>query len=241
MDEERLVTLKELEERLGHRFNEMKWLDQALTHKSFIYETSHPEKVANEVLEFLGDAVLSLAISHLLLKKFPDAQEGTLSMLRSQLVKRSSLALLSKELQLETYLLLGKSQQSNGGMNKSSIFANAYEAVIGAVFMDSGFNRALEVIQQHFEPFLQARTPSILFHDFKSLLQIHSQQSYGASPQYQVLTESGPGHDKWFQASVTIGGEVKGLGCGKSKKEAEQDAAKNALEEINTKSQAPSK
>jgi ribonuclease-3 len=241
VDEERLVTLKELEERLGHRFNEMKWLDQALTHKSFIYETSHPEKVANEVLEFLGDAVLSLAISHLLLKKFPDAQEGTLSMLRSQLVKRSSLALLSKELQLETYLLLGKSQQSNGGMNKSSIFANAYEAVIGAVFMDSGFNRALEVIQQHFEPFLQARTPSILFHDFKSLLQIHSQQSYGASPQYQVLTESGPGHDKWFQASVTIGGEVKGLGCGKSKKEAEQDAAKNALEEINTKSQAPSK
>jgi ribonuclease III len=241
VDEERLATLKELEGRLGHRFKEMTWLDQALTHKSFIYETSHPEKVPNEVLEFLGDAVLSLAISHLLLKKFPDAQEGTLSMLRSQLVKRSSLALLSKELQLETYLLLGKSQQSNGGMNKSSIFANAYEAVIGAVFMDSGFNRALEVIQQHFEPFLQARTPSILFHDFKSLLQIHSQQSYGASPQYQVLTESGPGHDKWFQASVTIGGEVKGLGCGKSKKEAEQDAAKNALEEINTKSQAPSK
>jgi ribonuclease-3 len=241
VDEERLATLKELEERLGHRFNELKWLDQALTHKSFIYETSHPEKVANEVLEFLGDAVLTLAISHLLLKKFPDAQEGTLSMLRSQLVKRSSLALLSKELQLEGYLLLGKSQQLNGGLNKSSILANAYEALIGAIFMDSGFNRALEIIQQHFEPYLQARTPSILFNDFKSLLQIYSQQSHGASPQYQVLNESGPGHDKWFQASVTIGGEVKGLGCGKSKKEAEQDAAKNALEEISTKSQAPNK
>ncbi len=233
MDEERLATLKELEERLGHRFNELKWLDRALTHKSFIYETSHPEKVANEVLEFLGDAVLNLAVSHLLLKKFPDAQEGTLSMLRSQLVKRSSLALLSKELQLEGYLLLGKSQQLNGGLNKSSILANAYEALIGAIFMDSGFNRALEIILQHFEPYLQARTPSILFNDFKSLLQIYSQQSYGASPQYQVLNESGPGHDKWFQASVTIGGEVKGLGCGKNKKEAEQDAAKNALEEIN--------
>jgi ribonuclease III len=241
VEEERLATLKELEERLGHQFNEMKWLDQALTHKSFIYETSHPEKVANEVLEFLGDAVLTLAISHLLLKKFPDAQEGTLSMLRSQLVKRSSLALLSKELQLEGYLLLGKSQQLNGGLNKSSILANAYEALIGAIFMDSGFNRALEIIQQHFEPYLQARTPSILFNDFKSLLQIYSQQSHGASPQYQVLNESGPGHDKWFQASVTIGGEVKGLGCGKSKKEAEQEAAKNALEELNTKSQAPSK
>jgi ribonuclease-3 len=239
VDEERLATLKELEERLGHRFNELKWLDQALTHKSFIYETSHLEKVANEVLEFLGDAVLNLAVSHLLLKKFPDAQEGTLSMLRSQLVKRSSLALLSKELQLEGYLLLGKSQQLNGGVNKSSILANAYEALIGAIFMDSGFNRASEIIQQHFEPYLRERTPSILFDDFKSLLQIHSQQSCGASPQYQVLNESGPGHDKWFQASVIIGGEVKGLGCGKSKKEAEQDAAKNALEEISTKSQAP--
>jgi ribonuclease-3 len=233
VDEERLATLKEFEERLGHRFNKMEWLDQALTHKSFVYETSHPEKVANEVLEFLGDAVLNLAVSHLLLKKFPDAQEGTLSMLRSRLVKRSSLALLSRELQLEGYLLLGKSQQSNGGVNKSSILANAYEALIGAIFMDSGFNRASEIIEQHFEPYLRERTPSILFDDFKSLLQIHSQQSCGASPQYQVLNESGPGHDKWFQASVTIGGEVKGLGSGKSKKEAEQDAAKNALEEIN--------
>jgi len=111
VEEERLASLKEFEERLGHRFNEIKWLDQALTHKSFIYEANHPEKVANEVLEFLGDSVLNLAVSHLLLKRFPDAQEGTLSMMRSQLVKRSSLAFLSKELQLEGYLLLGKSQQ----------------------------------------------------------------------------------------------------------------------------------
>jgi dsRNA-specific ribonuclease len=99
--------------------------------------------------------------------------------------------------------------------------------------MDSGFDQALEIIQQHFEPYLQTKTPSVLFNDFKSLLQIYSQQSYGLSPQYRVLTESGPDHDKWFQTSVTIGGEVKGLGWGKSKKEAEQDAAKNALEEIN--------
>ena len=233
MDEERLSSLKEFEERLGHRFTEIKWLDQALTHKSFVYETNHPEKVANEVLEFLGDSVLNLAVSHLLLKKFPDAQEGALSMMRSQLVKRSSLASLSKELQLEGYLLLGKSQQLNGGLNKSSILANAYEALIGAIFMDSGFNRALEIIQQHFEPYLQARTPSILFDDFKSLLQVYSQQSHGVSPQYRVVNESGPDHDKSFHASVIINGEVKGSGLGKSKKEAEQAAAKNALEEIN--------
>jgi len=233
VDEERLASLKGLEDRLGYRFKEMKWLDQALTHKSFVYETNHPEKGANEVLEFLGDSVLNLAVSYLLLHKFPDAQEGTLSMIRSQLVKRSSLASLSKELQLEGYLLLGKSQQSNAGVQKSSILANTYEAVIGAIFMDSGFNRALEIIQEHFEPYLQTKTPSVVFDDYKSLLQIYFQQSHGASPQYRVMNESGPDHDKRFQASVMIADEVKGLGWGKSKKEAEQEAAKNALEEIN--------
>ncbi|NWG04305.1 MAG: ribonuclease III [Syntrophaceae bacterium] len=234
MDEARQATLKKLEGRLRYRFTEIKWLDQALTHKSFVHETNHPEKGANEVLEFLGDSVLNLAVSHLLLKKFPDAQEGTLSMMRAQLVKRSSLASLSKDLELESFLLLGKSQQFNGGMRKSSILANAYEAMIGAIFMDSGFDPAFEVIQKHFEPHLQTFTPSALFNDFKSFLQIYSQQSYKQSPQYQVLNESGPDHDKWFQASVSIGGEVKGLGYGKSKKEAEQEAAKNALERLNS-------
>ncbi len=232
MDEERLISLRALEDRLGYRFKEISWLDQALTHKSFIYETNHPEKVANEVLEFLGDSVLNLAVSYLLFLKSPDAQEGTLSMMRSQLVKRSSLASLSKELQLEGFLLLGKSQLLNGGTEKSSILANTYEALIGAIFMDSGFNRALEIIRGHFEPYLQTNTPSTLFDDFKSLLQIYSQQFHGVSPQYRVMNESGPDHDKRFQASVTIKDEVKGLGSGKSKKEAEQEAAKRALEEL---------
>ena len=239
MDEERLATLKVLEDRLGYRFKEITWLDQALTHKSFIYETNHPEKTANEVLEFLGDSVLNLAVSFLLFLKFADAQEGTLSMLRSQLVKRSSLASLSKELQLEGYLLLGKSQQLNGGTQKSSILANTYEALVGAIFMDSGFDQALDIIKGHFETYLQTNTPSELLNDFKSLLQIYSQQFHGVSPQYRMMNESGPDHDKSFQASVMIGDEVKGLGWGKSKKEAEQEAAKDALEEISTKSQAP--
>jgi len=233
VDEERLATLKALEDRLGYRFKEITWLDQALTHKSFIYETNHPEKGANEVLEFLGDSVLNLAVSYLLFLKSPDAQEGTLSMMRSQLVKRSSLAFLSKELQLEGYLLLGKSQQLNGGTQKSSILANTYEALVGAIFMDSGFDQALDVVKGHFETYLQTNTPPELFNDFKSLLQIYSQQFHGVSPQYRVMNESGPDHDKRFQASVIIGDEVKGLGWGKSKKEAEREAAKNAMEEMN--------
>jgi ribonuclease-3 len=236
LDEERLLSLRELEDRLGYRFKEIKWLDQALTHKSFVYETNHPEKVANEVLEFLGDSVLNLAVSYLLFLKSPDAQEGTLSMMRSQLVKRSSLASLSKELQLEGYLLLGKSQYSDGGMQKSSILANTYEALIGAIFMDSGFDRTLEITQGHFEPYLQTKTPSALFHDFKSLLQIYCQQFHGVAPHYRVMNESGPDHDKRFQASVTIGNEVKGLGWGKSKKEAEQEAAKEALHKFEIQS-----
>jgi len=232
VDEERVASLKELESRLGYRFNKIEWLDQALTHKSFIYETNHPEKVANEVLEFLGDSVLNLAVSYILLKKFPETQEGVLSMMRSQLVKRSSLASLSKEFQFEGYLLLGKSQQLNGGKEKSSILANAYEALIGAIFMDSGFDRTLEIIERHFEPYLETETPPVLFDDFKSLLQIYVHQTHGASPQYRVLRESGPDHDKWFEVSVTIKGELKGLGWGKSKKEAEQEAAKKALERL---------
>ena len=236
MDNERLASLKQLEDRLGYQFKEIQRLDQALTHKSFIYESNHPEKTANEVLEFLGDSVLSLAVSYLLFLKSPEAQEGALSMMRSQLVKRSSLASLSKELQLEGYLLLGKSQLLNGGTEKSSILANTYEALIGAIFMDSGFNRAFEIIQEHFEPYLQTKTPPALFNDFKSLLQIYSQQFHGVSPQYRVMNESGPDHDKRFQASVTIGDEVKGLGWGKSKKEAEQEAAKEALHKFEIES-----
>jgi ribonuclease III len=233
MDEERLASLKEMEERLGHRFSQAVWLDQALTHKSYIHQNNTAESVSNEVLEFLGDAVLNLAVGHLLIQKFPEAQEGTLSKKRSHLVKQSTLASLSKELHLEKYLLLGKGELQNGGMNKSSILANAYEALIGAIYMDSGFSQALEIVSHHFESYLQAETNLHPFDDYKSLLQEYSQGTLGASPQYRVIKESGPDHDKQFQASVVIGGEVKGIGSGKSKKVAEQEAAQQALENLN--------
>ena len=236
MDEDRVTSLKELETRLGHQFNQIEWLDQALTHKSFIHQTNTPVKESNEVLEFLGDAVLNLVVGHLLLKTFPEAHEGILSMRRAHLVKRSSLAFLSKEIQLEDHLLLGKSELIDGGRKKSSILANTYEAMIGAIYMDSGFDRTLEVLRRHLGPYLQAEIPSLLYNDYKSLLQEQAQQTKGRSPKYQVLQEEGPDHDKRFQASVSIGGEVKGVGWGKSKKEAEQEAAKSALEKFETRS-----
>ena len=230
MDEERLATLRELEDRLDYRFNKIEWLDQALTHKSFIYQTNTSQKVSNEVLEFLGDAVLNLAVTHLLLQRFPEAQEGTLSTKRAHLVQQGFLAFLSKEIGLEWHLLLGKSELLNGGRKKSSILANVYEALIGAIYMDSGFGQALKTIQTQLEPYIDSETPSLILKDYKSLLQKQAQQTYGRSPQYRVLEESGPDHDKQFQASVMIGGEIKGKGWGKSKKLAEQEAARNALE-----------
>ncbi len=235
MDEKRLASLKELEGRLSYQFNEIGLLDKAFTHQSFVNETESSGKQSNEVLEFLGDAVLTLAVTRVLLQKYPEAREGALSMWRSHLVKQSSLAFLSRELRLEGHLLLGKGELLNGGMKKTSILANAYEALIGAIFLDSGFHRASEIIQGHFDPYLQTQTPSVLFNDYKSFLQIHSQQSHGLPPQYRVLKESGPDHDKRFQASALINGEVRGMGWGRTKKEAEQEAAKKALEEIDTK------
>jgi len=239
VDEERSLSLKELEGRLGYRFNDIEWLNKALTHRSFISETDSSTKEANEVLEFLGDAVLNLAVTHLLLQKFPDAEEGTLSMRRAHLVKRSSLAFLASEIRLEEYLLLGKSQLLNGGTKKSSILANAYEALFGAIYLDSGFDPVLEILQKLLAPYLPSKPSFPLFQDYKSLLQEQIQRIHKASPGYQVLKESGPDHDKRFQASVTIDGELKGIGWGKSKKEAEQEAARKALEGLSTKSQAP--
>ncbi|OGP75326.1 MAG: ribonuclease III [Deltaproteobacteria bacterium RBG_16_49_23] len=237
MDEERLTSLREMEERLGYQFKERVWLDQALTHKSFIHQTNAPNKVSNEVLEYLGDAVLNLAVSHLLLKEFPEAQEGTLSMWRSHLVKRSSLAFFSKQLRLDQYLLFGKSEILDGGAKKASILANAYEAVIGAIYMDSGYDQALEIVRNHLEPYLGLENFALHSNDYKSLLQKYAQKAFGFTPQYHVLKESGPEHDKQFQASVMIGEEIKGTGWGGSKKLAEQEAAKNALKDLNANDQ----
>jgi ribonuclease-3 len=233
MDKERADSLKELEHRLGYQFREMEWLEKALTHCSFANEAPCP-RVPNEVLEFLGDSVLNLVIGHLLLQRFPDAREGSLSKQRSQLVKRGSLALLARTLHLQDYLLLGKGELMNGGRMKSSILANAYEALVGAIYMDSGFENAMEILKTHFEPHIQSRID-----DYKSLLQEETQRIHGHSPEYHLITESGPDHDKRFQASVTVQGEVGGVGWGTSKKEAEQEAAKAALIGLSSKSQPP--
>jgi ribonuclease-3 len=237
VNEERKESLGRLEDCLGYRFQEIQCLDRALTHKSYTHESSttrpNPSgENGNEVLEFLGDAVLNLAVSSLLLQEFPEAQEGILSKWRSHLVKRSFLAHLSREFQLEEHLLLGKGELLDGGRKKTSILANVYEAVIGAIYIDSGFDQARGIVDSHFKPYLSSERVSSFFNDYKSLLQEQTQQVHRLSPKYQVVVESGPDHDKRFQATVLIGREVKGSGWGRSKKEAEQEAAKSAVEAL---------
>jgi ribonuclease III len=242
MDEERRASLRELEAKLGHHFHDLEWLDKALTHKSYVHEVNHApadhsDKEGNEVLEFLGDSVLNLAVGHLLLQEFPEAHEGILSQKRAHLVKKAFLSSLSRQLRLQRFLRLGKGEMQSGGRMKASILANTYEAVLGALYLDSGFERALEVVRRHLEPYFQAEALFHGLHDYKSILQEQMQRTHGLSPQYEVVEEFGPDHDKRFQISVIIGGEVKGIGWGKSKKEAEQEAAQKALEDIGTQSQ----
>jgi ribonuclease-3 len=232
MDRERFISLKEFENLLGYKFNKIELLNQAFTHKSYANESGLAGRASNEVLEFLGDAVLNLAVTHLLIQEFPEAQEGILSLWRANLVKRSSLAILSKKLRLDRYLLLGKSEILNGGMKKSSILANAYEALIGAIYIDSNFDRITEIIWKHIRSFFLNEKSFFILHDYKSLLQKHIQKRKGDFPQYEVLRELGPDHDKLFEVSVSVGGEVKGIGYGKSKKEAQQEAAKSALKNL---------
>lgn len=232
IDKERLNALRELEEIIGYRFSQIEWLHQALTHKSYAYETNSLEKINNEVLEFLGDAVLNLAVGHFLYQRFPGVQEGTLSSIRSHLVKKSSLASLSQELRLERYLLLGKSRRKDGEKGKTSLLANTYEALIGAIFLDSNFDQVSMIIRQHFEPYLPTEIIPERINNPKTLLQIYSQQIYRKSPQYQVHHESGLDHERRFKASVSINGEIRGWGWGRNKKEAEQEAAKEALRSL---------
>ncbi len=239
MDDERRTSLRELEAKLGHQFHDLGWLDKALTHKSYMHEVNHApvghsDKEGNEVLEFLGDSVLNLAVSHLLLQKFPEAHEGILSQKRSHFVKKAFLSSLSRQLRLQRFLRLGKGEMQSGGRMKASILANTYEAVLGALYLDSGFERALEVVRSHLEPYLLADELFHGLHDYKSILQEQMQRAHGLSPLYEVVEEFGPDHDKRFQISVIIGGEVKGIGWGKSKKEAEQEAAQKALQELST-------
>jgi len=214
---------------LDYSFEDKKLLSQAFRHPSYVYERDDPRVSDNQRLEFLGDAVINLAISHLLMESFPEMKEGELSKYRASLVSESGLYPIACELRIGDYLLLGKGEEQTQGRKKPSILTDALEALIGAVYLDGGFSVALRVIAKLFSPVLDEISLGNSFIDYKTDLQEYSQEAVQSTPEYRLEKETGPDHNKTFYVAVYLRGKLMGKGKGKSKKEAEREAAKEAL------------
>ena len=208
-----------------------KLLQVALTHRSYLNE-NHQSTEHNERLEFLGDAVLELAVSEYLYQRFPDKPEGDLTSYRASLVKTSTLAELSEDIDLGSRLRLSKGEEQSGGRSNKSLLANTSEAVIGAIYLDQNFSAVKKFLEIHLFPKLAHIIKLGLHKDHKSTLQELVQSSGHDSPEYNVTKETGPDHDKQFTISVTVGQKVIASGSGKSKQSAQQSAAREALEKL---------
>ena len=219
----------ELERRLGHLFGRPGLLAEALRHRSFTYEQADRKLADNERLEYLGDAVLELAVSALLLRRNPGEDEGRLTRLRAALVNEGSLSLLARRLALGPHLKLGRGEILSGGQDKPSILSNALEAVIGAVFLDAGFEAAARLVERLWEPLLERTAEAPALKDAKTRLQELIQERDKVTPRYRVVKSEGPDHRRLFLVEVRLGRRTLAQGRGGSKKEAEQDAAAAAL------------
>ena len=224
-----------LQSSLGYRFHTLALLDEALTHSSLVNEQKSASPQHNERLEFLGDAVLSLVISEYLASALPQSSEGTLSKLKAQLVSESSLAQVARRLGLGEHLKLGRGEDRSKGREKDSLLADALEAVLAAVHLDGGFEASRTVTRHIFVEKLmhiaaQEEQPGA--GDYKTQFQEWCQKRHDTLPRYATIRETGPDHQKSFEVELLIQGEVVGVGSGRSKKEAEQQAAKQALRQV---------
>jgi ribonuclease-3 len=227
-----------LEGRIGYAFADRALCEAAMTHKSWINERHGSGRTHNERLEFLGDAVLALVVSDLLMKSFPDRSEGELSKTRAAIVSETGLCKAAESLSLGDWIFLGRGEDQAGGRRKPSILADALEALIGAVYLDGGFSAAHDVTARLFAAALRDADVSARL-DFKSRLQERSQALLQSTPQYSVVGEEGPDHDKTFSVAIVLGGREYGRASGKSKKEAEQNAAAQALAALERPPGAP--
>ncbi|MEX2254250.1 MAG: ribonuclease III [Acidimicrobiia bacterium] len=218
-----------LETALGHEFRDRDHLERALVHRSFCAE--HADAESNERMEFLGDAVLGLSVTDHVFAAYPSLPEGELAKLRASVVNAEVLAALAVEIELGAALLLGKGEDTSGGRTKASILADAMEAVIAAVYLDGGWIAADELVLRLLGERIREGATGPGGHDYKTRLQELAARRYDQLPRYQVRAE-GPDHSKQFFASVAIGGEVRGEGEGRSKKQAEQAAARAAWERM---------
>ena len=216
-----------IEKKLGYTFRDEGILKTALTHSSFANETSVE---SNERLEFLGDAVLGFIVARVLYDLFPEAAEGKLSKMRSAIVSRMNFAHFAKELKIDKQILLGRGEEITGGRKRQSNLAGAFEAVIGAVYIDGGYRKVYTIVSRLLKDCLNGKEE--IFKDYKTRLQEIAQRQFKKVPKYKVVLEEGPPHDKCFHVEVKLGRRTIGKGIGSNKKQAEQAAAKEGLEEV---------
>ena len=222
--------IKELETAIGYRFRNISLLQNALTHSSYANERWHNSLLSNERLEFLGDSVLGMLVADYLYRTFPNRPEGELTRMRADMVCEQTLAAVADRIGLGQHLMLGHGEEQGGGRNRNSILADAMESVIAACFLDGGLDAALQIVRR----FILVEVPVNKLHnaDYKTRLQELVQQKKNQVLSYRLVGQSGPDHDKKFDVEVDLNGECVGIGSGSSKKRAEQDAARAAIEKL---------
>ena len=222
--------IKDLEAAIGYRFQNISLLQNALTHSSYANERWHNSLLSNERLEFLGDSILGMLVAEYLFRTFPDRPEGELTRMRADMVCEKTLAAVAGRIGLGSHLLLGHGEEQGGGRSRDSILADAVESVIAACFLDGGLEAALKFVQQY----ILVEVPVTKLHnaDYKTALQELVQQKKNQVLSYALVGQSGPDHDKQFDVEVSLNGTVVGKGSGRSKKRAEQDAARSAIEKL---------
>ena len=222
--------IKDLEAAIGYQFHNVSLLQNALTHSSYANERWHNSLLSNARLEFLGDSILGMLVAEYLFRTFPDRPEGELTRMRADMVCEKTLAAVANSIHLGDHLLLGHGEEQGGGRSRNSILADAMESVIAACFLDGGMEAALRFIKR----FILVEVPVTKLHnaDYKTQLQELVQQKRNQVLSYTLAGETGPDHDKQFEVEVSLNGNVVGRGKGSSKKRAEQDAARAAIENL---------
>ena len=216
-----------LEKTLGIHFENQALLQQALTHRSYIYEAAGEGLSSNERLEFLGDSILAFISADYLYRAYPELSEGELSDLRAALVRRETLATFAQAIDLGKFLLMGKGEQSSGASQR--VMASTYEAILGAIYLDKGLSAVQQFLMPGLEPLAKNIVSKRLFKDQKSLFQEQAQAHVGITPTYRLVSQEGPSHNREFTVEVLLGEEVAGRGQGRNKQAAEQAAAHDAL------------
>lgn len=236
MDESRRQQLEELQDLLGVKFNDIGMLNQSLSHTSYAYELEGNNGLfQNERLEFLGDVVLGLIVSEYIYHKYPTYMEGDLAKVRAKVVSRPILTKRAKLLNLGKYILLGKGEEMTGGRSRHSILADTFEAVIGAIYLDSGLEKSRSFILSQLKEDIEKITYDAHVQDYKTDFQEFTQKKFKTLPFYKVINKEGPDHKRTFEVAVIVKGKIWGIGKGGSKKEAEQQAAFYAFQKVEKK------